>query len=78
MVTPGFVTDGLGLALLYPPTRHALVGFVKKHITVSQAGSFHQGPSPFNESHHNEIPQDRNQGPGRQGETLDGEFERKD
>ncbi len=88
LVTPGFVTDIFGLSLLIPAVRTAIAQQVQKHIKVNQFGagaSFHQGATgniyqhentnePFTSSkfssnqpisHH-------------QGDTLEGEFKRKD
>ena len=45
LVTPGFVTDFLGLSLLIPAVRHAIAGSVKSHITTNstsqQSFQFH-------------------------------------
>jgi UPF0716 protein FxsA len=42
MLTPGFLTDGLGLALLFPPTRALLrppvIAFFRRRIDVRVAG----------------------------------------
>lgn len=84
LVTPGFVTDIFGLLLLIPSVRSAIGAQVQKHIKVNQfaaGASFHQEATgnvyehektvdPFTSppesiSHH-------------QGETLEGEFKRKD
>ena len=43
LLTPGFFTDAVGFALLAPPVRSALIGYVRKHITVQ---SFEMGPQP--------------------------------
>lgn len=32
MLTPGFITDALGLALLIPPIRAVLIGFVRRRF----------------------------------------------
>ncbi|PKH89496.1 FxsA family protein [Colwellia sp. Bg11-28] len=88
LVTPGFVTDIFGLLLLVPSVRVAIATQVQKHIKVNQLGggaSFHhsttgnvyqheESAEPFTSSkassnepisHH-------------QGDTLEGEFKRKD
>ena len=43
LVTPGFVTDFLGLSLLIPAVRQAIASSVKSHITTNNAQqqSFH-------------------------------------
>ncbi|WP_019026449.1 FxsA family protein [Colwellia piezophila] len=88
LVTPGFVTDIFGLLLLVPNVRTAIANKVQKHIKVNQFGagaSFQQGASgnvyqhenttePFTSSKfssHESLSH-------HQGETLEGEFKRKD
>jgi UPF0716 protein FxsA len=88
LVTPGFVTDIFGLSLLIPQVRQALIKTVKKnivlnpnantrgashftyqsteHYTVDEDAAFHQPISPPSQS----AP--------HKGETLEGDFERKD
>jgi UPF0716 protein FxsA len=88
LVTPGFVTDIFGLSLLIPQVRQALIKTVKKnivlkpnantsgashftyqsteHYTVDDEAAFHQSISPPSQS----TP--------HKGETLEGDFERKD
>ena len=85
LVTPGFVTDFLGLSLLLPSVRQAIAGSVKAHITTSTASqqSFHFH-SQGNVYEHDDV-SDRQEHPFQshiespnKGKTLDGEFERKD
>ena len=81
LLTPGFVTDFLGLALLVPQLRQALIKAVQQKIVVNQAGGagfsyqsqhFSQkNDSTFDQSFV-EKPKDNN------GHTLEGDFERKD
>lgn len=40
LLTPGFFTDGVGFALLMPPVRTAVFGYLRKRMTVHQ---FHMG-----------------------------------
>ncbi|MCL3881647.1 FxsA family protein [Marivita sp. GX14005] len=49
LLTPGFFTDGVGFALLAPPVRQAVIGYLRKHITVQR---FEMGPQtpPHRES----------------------------
>lgn len=83
LVTPGFVTDFLGLSLLIPAVRHAIAGSVKAHITTStvsqqsfQFNSHSQNQDDFSKPQEN--PFQENIQPPHKGQTLDGEFERKD
>ncbi len=64
LLTPGFFTDGVGFLLLTPPVRNALIGYLKKRITLVQT-SVHGGFTAQG---------DRNRGPSG-SETVDGEFE---
>jgi UPF0716 protein FxsA len=91
LVTPGFVTDFLGLSLLIPAVRHAIAGSVMSHIssnnTSQQSFQFHSHSHGQNQnqsqnqddfSKQPESPFQENIQPPHQGQTLDGEFERKD
>ena len=90
LVTPGFVTDFFGLSLLIPQVRAGIVSLVQKRMLINQAYFSHQSQanqsghvyqhgnedhsqshSPFNKQIHSEKPQ-------HQGNTIDGEYERKD
>lgn len=83
LVTPGFVTDIFGLSLLVPTVRNAIVSSVKAQIKNNNDNSQH---FQFHTHSHN---QDDFSGPQEKpfqehiqqphkGQTLDGEFERKD
>jgi UPF0716 protein FxsA len=85
LVTPGFVTDFLGLSLLIPAVRHTIAGSVMSHIssnnTSEQGFQFHSHSQNQNQddfSKQPESPFQKNIQPPHQGQTLDGEFERKD
>jgi len=79
LLTPGFMTDAMGMLVLLPGPRAALAKQVMKRVTVSQAGfsqgGFHQGSNaqgPFGEDPF------RRGGRGEDGNTFEGEYERKD
>lgn len=79
LLTPGFMTDAMGMLVLLPGPRAALAKQVMKRVTVSQAGfsqgGFHQGGNaqgPFGEDPF------RRGGRGEDGNTFEGEYERKD
>jgi len=85
LVTPGFVTDFLGLSLLIPAVRHAIVGSVKAQLVTSAASSqsfqFHGQGNVYEQeaaSAQSESPFQEQIQPPHKGQTLDGEFERKD
>jgi UPF0716 protein FxsA len=82
LITPGFVTDAFGLLLLVPYVRKALVAVVQKHMvsvnTQQSSFGFH------NQQFHQESPFEQSNSEQRQsptinkGQTLEGEFERKE
>ena len=91
LVTPGFVTDFLGLSLLIPAVRHTIASSVMSHIssnnTSQQGFQFHSHSHGQNQnqsqnqddfSKQPESPFQENLQPPHEGQTLDGEFERKD
>lgn len=39
LLTPGFFTDAVGFALLIPPVRKAIFGFLRSRVTVQTFGS---------------------------------------
>lgn len=81
LVTPGFVTDILGLSLLIPSVRQGIAAMVQKRIVVNQVAagaSFHQGNTYQHETQESPFPQDSKPISHHQGETLEGDFERKD
>ncbi|MEI6894854.1 MAG: FxsA family protein [Colwellia sp.] len=84
LVTPGFVTDIFGLFLLIPKVRLAIAKYVQKHIKVNQVGavgSFNHGASG-NVYQHDDSTQPftppKEPLSHHQGETIEGEFERKE
>lgn len=70
LVTPGFITDGIGLLFTLPMTRPRIASFLMKHIPMSVAGNVHASHNPFHHQQH----QSQHQG----SNTFEGEFERKD
>ncbi|TWX69293.1 FxsA family protein [Colwellia sp. C1TZA3] len=87
LVTPGFVTDFLGLSLLIPAVRHTITGSVMSHLSSKNSGQhgfqFHshgakQSQHQGDFSEQPESPSQENIQSPSKGQTLDGEFERKD
>ncbi len=84
LVTPGFVTDILGLSLLIPSVRTAIAMHVQKHIKVNQFGAgaaFTQsgaGNVYQHEAQEQSFTQDNKPLSHHNAETLEGEFQRKD
>ena len=84
LVTPGFVTDFFGLSLLIPQVRKALIYSVQQHIKTagpSSAGfSFHTqsfNQAPFHQHEQQSSAADLSS-EKQAGQTLEGEFERKE
>lgn len=88
LVTPGFVTDIFGLSLLIPGVRSAIAKQVQKHMKVNQFGA---GATFGQNSAGNVYQHDNTSEPftspivssnepisHHQGDTLEGEFKRKD
>jgi len=94
LVTPGFVTDILGLSLLIPNVRQAIAVMVQKRIVLNQAGVgaifYHNSSTQAgftqeksgNVYDHEAQPHDFNPHSKpishHQGETLEGDFDRKE
>lgn len=72
MLTPGFLTDGLGLALLIPPTRALLrppvIAFFRRRIDVRIAGLGGGNQWPFGATGSTEPRDGR---PTRDGDVVD-------
>lgn len=62
LLTPGFFTDAVGLALLVPPVRQRLIAWASAHMTVIAAAEVRRGG----------VSQG---GPVVGGETLEAEYE---
>lgn len=84
LVTPGFVTDIFGLSLLIPGVRKSIGAFVQKNMAVNQfsAGASFQQGATGNVYQHDPQPEhfarDAKPLSHHQGETLEGEYQRKD
>ena len=91
LVTPGFVTDALGLALLVPSIRQAIAKSVQKHVKGSQAGmfgsnaQFHSssytltsGHTYENEVDSAELNNDKPPIVHHESDPIEGDFQRKD
>lgn len=82
LITPGFVTDAFGLLLLVPFVRKSLVAVVQKHMVSvnTQQSSFGFHSQQFHQENPFEQPNpESRQNPTiNKGQTLEGEFERKE
>jgi len=67
LLTPGFFTDTLGLALLVPPVRQAVYEYLRKRVKVQQFG--------YGTAARHEPYQTRHGGPdNRPGDVIDGDY----
>ena len=80
LITPGFITDTLGLTFLMPVSRvwiaQRLMHYVKIRV-LNQGASSRQEPfnqDPFNQDPFNQDPSSKHS----KGKTIDAEFTRKD
>ncbi|MBA6397582.1 FxsA family protein [Colwellia sp. BRX10-4] len=86
LVTPGFVTDIFGLSLLIPSVRSLLIKSVQSRLIMNQsAAGFTYQSSVHTQQEQPVTPDPFEQGLGtkkpiehHQGETLEGEYERKE
>ena len=78
LLTPGFMTDALGMLVLLPAPRAAMAKYLMSKMTVQSVGGGFQGgfgsgnfqQGPFDQDPFNHQPKD--------GNTFEGEYERKD
>lgn len=85
LVTPGFVTDIFGLSLLIPQVRRGIIKGVQSQLSQhasaqAQSFTFHHH-STFEQSSFEQQPFKEDEAPRRnveQGQTIEGEFERKE
>jgi UPF0716 protein FxsA len=86
LLTPGFMTDALGMLVLLPAPRAAIAKkLMEKMVVKNVSGGFHAGghagfgqspfgEDPFNSGSFKQDPFDQSKG----GNTFEGEFEKKD
>ncbi|MCG9553752.1 membrane protein FxsA [Vibrio sp. Isolate31] len=81
LLTPGFMTDVLGMLVLLPAPRAMIAKkMMEKMVVKNMSGGFHAGgqagfgQSPFGDDPFNRDPFDQSKG----GNTFEGEFEKKD
>ncbi len=85
LLTPGFLTDGFGFALLMPGVRSLLIGSVLKLLKMKATGGGFQS-SAFEQVDDIHQPSGKaftsssrpSNGPSHRPETIDGEFRRED
>ena len=62
LLTPGFLTDAVGFALLMPPVREAVFRYIARRVVVHE---FQMGPDPRRPPHHRPARDD----------IIDGDYE---
>ena len=81
LLTPGFMTDALGMLVLLPAPRAMIAKkMMEKMVVKNMSGGFHAGgqtgfgQSPFGQDPFNRDPFEQS----KDGNTFEGEFEKKD
>lgn len=81
LLTPGFMTDALGMLVLLPAPRAIIAKkMMGKMVVTNMSGGFHAGgqagfgQSPFGQDPFNRDPSEQ----PKDGNTFEGEFEKKD
>lgn len=73
LLTPGFMTDALGMLVLLPAPRAIIAKYLmSKMVVKGMASGFHSNPYEHDPFHHDSHRS------SEQGDTFEGEFERKD
>lgn len=72
LLTPGFVTDSIGLALFVPPVRRLLQGLMRRWLAKSPNAAFFVNGENISGQRPNAPPQDTNRAGGP---TIDGNWE---
>lgn len=77
LLTPGFLTDALGMLVLLPAPRAAIAKYLMSKMVVKSVGgnSFH---GSFNSEQFGQNPFHRDPFENKDGSTFEGEYERKD
>lgn len=79
LVTPGFITDGLGFLLSFPLTRPLIAKSVMKQITASAIKGQTQGQtSGFYYQSNQQTPHSQWQNTANQDDVIEGEYVNKD
>ncbi len=82
LLTPGFLTDALGMLVLLPAPRAAIAKYLMSKMVVKSvgAGGFHGnfGGGSFGQSPFENDPFHRDSHDAQQGSTFEGEYESKD
>ncbi|WP_234494693.1 FxsA family protein [Vibrio maritimus] len=78
LLTPGFMTDAMGMLVLLPAPRAAIAKYLmSKMVVKTMSGGFHH-QGGFHQDPFQQDPFDSRRGDQQGGNTFEGEFERKD
>ena len=77
LLTPGFVTDAIGFACLFPGLRHLMARFVVNKMLINMTKAQHNS-SPQSDDEFQSNPQQPKPHRPRSGDTIDGEYRRED
>lgn len=69
LITPGFITDGLGFLFTLPFSRAPIANFLMSKVKLKQAGNVH-----FTQTGFNQHEQHQSTSQFQDGETIDGEY----
>jgi len=73
LITPGFLTDTLGLLCLIPVTRRAMIRYLMQRSSIHGQGFYSHGTMHFSRGHREHGHSDHGR---HQGRTIEGEFHR--
>ena len=80
LITPGFITDAIGMLCLIPASRQAIIRYIMARASVH--GSFNATMGGFESRHqpgHQQQDRDMKSSSGRrEGRTIEGEYKRED
>jgi UPF0716 protein FxsA len=73
LITPGFVTDGIGFFILFPPTRLVVAQLLLSRVQVQGFQGGFQGSGQHDDGSASGTPESQ-----QPTQTLEGEYQRKD
>jgi UPF0716 protein FxsA len=78
LLTPGFMTDAMGMVVLLPVPRAMLAKYLMTKVVVKSMGNGFHAQGGFTSEHFHSRPGRDNPFSSEEGNTFEGEFERKD
>jgi UPF0716 protein FxsA len=76
LITPGFITDILGLLFTLPFSRGPIAAYIVSKVAIKQTGGVHFTQSGFNQEGFSQtgFEQERTHRPFEDGDIIDGEY----